>query len=77
MGNGKEGFAPCGHRGECVIGTYYRCLVGCDDKAVPEPVKPEKTQPIKRNEWDLALCGYCGGFITKGAPSCLHCGWWR
>lgn len=25
------GIAPCGHRGETIIGTFVRCLEGCDD----------------------------------------------
>ncbi len=28
--NGKISVAPCGHTGETVIGTYVKCLQGCD-----------------------------------------------
>lgn len=32
MGNGKRADAPCGHPGEHIIGTYVKCLQGCDTK---------------------------------------------
>lgn len=28
--NGKVAVAPCGHTGETIIGTYVRCLAGCE-----------------------------------------------
>lgn len=58
---GRIGTAPCGHRGEAVVGQYYRCLEGCEDNVagvgaesdgVPEEIEPERTQPI---------CPHCGG----------------
>lgn len=27
---GKAAIAPCGHAGETIIGTYVKCLKGCD-----------------------------------------------
>lgn len=60
-GRGKLGEAPCGHRGEAVIGTYYKCLEGCDDPpesdGVPEHVDPEITKPV---------CPWSQGFL----PDC-------
>lgn len=31
--NGKVSVAPCGHTGEVIIGTYVRCLAGCEGGA--------------------------------------------
>lgn len=35
--NGKASVAPCGHTGETIIGSYVRCLQGCEGKAVIDP----------------------------------------
>ena len=35
--SGRIGTAPCGHRGEAIIGQYYRCLLGCDSRPADEP----------------------------------------
>lgn len=44
---GKQQKAPCGHPGETVIGTYVRCLHGCDgEAAAPHYIRPEETKPI-------------------------------
>lgn len=53
MGNGKKGPAPCGHDGECVIGTYYECLQGC--KTAPEVDFEIVTLEIPQ-------CPYCKSF---------------
>ena len=37
---GKAVTAPCGHPGETIIGTYVRCLRGCDANAVKAETKP-------------------------------------
>lgn len=81
MGNGKIGVAPCGHTGEAIIGTYYKCLVGCD--------KPKEVDFIIL---DLPQCTNCGSynvdegfkvdplfyFYNPGSPivntRCLSCG---
>jgi hypothetical protein len=46
MGDGRTTKAPCGHLGEVVIGTYVQCL-RCDKQAVPKPIRPEKTEPMR------------------------------
>ena len=47
MGSGKRAKAPCGHLGEVIIGTYVQCPK-CDKSAIPKPVRPEKTEPMRR-----------------------------
>lgn len=32
--SGRIAVAPCGHTGETIIGTYVKCLVGCEGPAV-------------------------------------------
>lgn len=40
--SGRIGVAPCGHRGEHVVGQYVQCLEGCE-----VPIEPEiETCPI-------------------------------
>ncbi len=39
---GRSGTAPCGHPGEAVIGTYYRCLTGCDAVAKKTATPPRR-----------------------------------
>lgn len=34
---GKIGVAPCGHRGEHIIGQYVQCLQGCEVYADDAP----------------------------------------
>lgn len=38
--NGRISVAPCGHTGETIIGTYVKCLVGCDGQ-VAKPHRGE------------------------------------
>ncbi len=40
---GREATAPCGHVGECVIGTYVQCLVGCDTNG--RVIGPRRGEP--------------------------------
>jgi hypothetical protein len=58
--NGACKPAPCGHPGEVVIGSYVRCLSGCDG-AVPQAVNHEKTEPVARkHDWSLGgMFLYC------------------
>lgn len=47
---GKRVNAPCGHEGEAVIGSYVRCLEGCDGEAVVVRDRASrKTQCLHRN----------------------------
>jgi hypothetical protein len=67
--NGARKPAPCGHPGEVVIGSYVRCLSGCDG-AVPEAVNREKTEPVGRaHDWNgtwPARCRVC--HVSNGDP---------
>lgn len=48
--NGKRVNAPCGHEGEVVIGSYARCLEGCDGEAVVVRDRAaRRTQCLHRN----------------------------
>ena len=60
------GRAPCGHRGEHVIGDYVKCLEGCEGAAVPQQIKRESTQKIcKRHGYDY--------YAYKSQRFCTHC----
>lgn len=59
MGDGRKDWAPCGHMGEVVIGTYVQCPT-CDKLAVPDPIDPEKTPPMAR-----MFCPGCGSHDTE------------
>ncbi len=78
MGNGRKAIAPCGHPGECVIGTFVTCDQGCD--AVPRHVDPEETPRLTFVDLfddDLLSCPKCFSedvepFPLNGQPL-LHC----
>lgn len=39
--SGRITVAPCGHTGETIIGTYVKCLMGCEGK----PVMTKRAEP--------------------------------
>ncbi len=43
--SGRAGTAPCGHPGTYIIGTYVKCMQGCDDTAK----KPSTTPAVMAN----------------------------
>lgn len=44
MSIGRISVAPCGHKGEMIIGTYVKCLAGCDSNTpAPVPAPAVKT----------------------------------
>jgi hypothetical protein len=76
---GRPSVAPCGHRGEIVIGTFSRCIEGCRDDAVPPHIETESTDRIKAS----ASCPYCGSrevrffahaFMSMDTMACDDCG---
>jgi hypothetical protein len=77
---GRPDIAPCGHKGQVVVGTYVECLEGCND-AVPEDITPEDTQPIKVKASDF--CPFCGSvdielyahmYMPSDTLHCITCG---
>ena len=73
MMSGRQGTAPCGHRGVYVVNQYVQCLEGCDrcdsSDGVPEEVVEEVTRPH---------CKACGSgdtepFATESFLDCWHC----
>ncbi len=88
MGDGKRGVAPCGHDGEHVIGTYVRCLEGCDDvlelelddvessDGVPSAVDPERTKPLCAHCQSADVASYPGMYDQDGKQlwHCHDCG---
>lgn len=61
---GKSSKAPCGHKGEVVVGNYVRCLEGCEG-AVPEYVKPEITEKYP--------CKHLSTYTLNGVEKCAAC----
>jgi hypothetical protein len=60
--------APCGHRGEAVIGDYVRCLEGCEGAPVdaePAPPAPAREHRWMYGPWGNAGCTACG--VGKGS----------
>lgn len=58
----RIGVAPCGHRGECVVGNYYRCLEGCDaPKASARQAEAKKDQP----SWGESILKRLGPFVRS------------
>ncbi len=51
--SGKITKAPCGHKGEAIIGGYIQCLEGCgrEEAAPEEEIEPEKTEPLPVVRW--------------------------
>lgn len=61
---GKVSVAPCGHKGETIIGTYVKCLVGCDSQAKPAPT------PVKTFDPNKMIIAFKGQTLSpvSGAP---------
>jgi hypothetical protein len=85
---GKIGKAPCGHEGEHIIGTYVRCLKGCD--AVKRQTFDVQQRPIPSpdpldfsdlfDDWDndktpvYRWCPFCNSRDTEPFQGALwHC----
>ena len=75
MGNGKKAKAPCGHDGEHVVGTYVRCLEGCDGS-------DDDDLDIEVHYFDLEeatpkMCPHCNSIDVQpysyGGITALHC----
>lgn len=83
VSGGKIGSAPCGHRGEAVVGQYYRCLEGCD-RAGAGPESDGVPDEESDDHVTEPLCLHCGsddvqiwpGFMVSGKDlfTCRDCG---
>ncbi len=51
---GRAGTAPCGHKGEAIIGTYYACTEGCDTNG--RRIAPRRG---KEGHVDMCACREC------------------
>lgn len=61
---GKISVAPCGHKGEAIIGTYVKCLAGCDSNA------PAHAPAVKTFDPNKMIITFKGQPLTpaSGAP---------
>ncbi len=74
------GRAPCGHPGEHVIGSYVRCLTGCEGAEgtggkVPRPANVCTVQPDYRGKLRhvRASGSDCGEYLWHGVKRCIEC----
>ena len=80
MTYGRLGTAPCGHRGEAIVGHYYACLEGCDSKhGARPPVAPFVRGGLPSHVGKSCRCLSCIGYIFAAPPAthttcvCVSC----